>query len=52
MSAAPQGDSSTTKAVVDDANNANKAEEKKPAAAMEGEDEWEEFPTQGTSLRF
>lgn len=53
MSGAAEEDPNATKAVVDDEKNGDKTEpEKKPAASMEGEDEWEEFPQQGKSTHF
>ncbi|KAF2182229.1 hypothetical protein K469DRAFT_728997 [Zopfia rhizophila CBS 207.26] len=44
MSASAQGSSTTTKAVVSDAKNGDEAKEQKPAAQLEEDDEFEDFP--------
>lgn len=49
MSAAPEANADTTKAVVDETNTENGEADKKASGAMEGEDEWEDFPQQGKS---
>ncbi|KAJ4353351.1 26S proteasome complex subunit [Didymosphaeria variabile] len=49
MSGAAQGSAATTKAVVDDkSKNGEPAVEKKPAAQLEEDDEFEDFPAEGT----
>jgi len=49
MSALAQGSSATTKAVVNDAKNGEaKDAPQKPAAALEEDDEFEDFPVEGT----
>lgn len=49
MSGAAQGSTSTTKATVSDANNTEKplSNEQKPAAQLEEDDEFEDFPMEG-----
>ena len=49
MSASAQGSAATTKAVVDDkSKNGETAAEKKPAPQLEEDDEFEDFPAEGT----
>ena len=49
MSASAQGSSATTKAVANDAKNGEaKDAPQKPAAALEEDDEFEDFPVEGT----
>ena len=50
MSGAAQGSSATTKAVVSDSKNGEQplAQDKKPAAQLEEDDEFEDFPVEGT----
>jgi len=48
MSASAQGSTNTTKAVVEDkAKNGDAAQDKKPAAQLEEDDEFEDFPVEG-----
>jgi hypothetical protein len=50
MSAAAQGSMATTKAVVEDKNkNGETDKDKKPAAQLEEDDEFEDFPIEGGS---
>lgn len=50
MSAAAQGDMNTKKAIVSDADNgADNKDQQKPAAALEEDDEFEDFPVEGES---
>lgn len=49
MSASAQGSAATTKAVVDDKKNGEPAKEQKPAAQLEEDDEFEDFPIEGTT---
>jgi len=53
MSGAAQGTAPTSKAVVSDAPNtdASKDQQQKPAAALEEDDEFEDFPVEGSLLR-
>lgn len=55
MSGAAQGSSATTKATVSDSKNGEQpqAQDKKPAAQLEEDDEFEDFPVEGkfTSVR-
>ncbi|KAJ4296698.1 26S proteasome complex subunit [Kalmusia sp. IMI 367209] len=47
MSASAQGSNATTKAVVDDkSKNGESAADKKPAAQLEEDDEFEDFPAE------
>jgi 26 proteasome complex subunit DSS1 len=49
MSGAAQGSAATTKAATDDkSKNGEPAAEKKPAAQLEEDDEFEDFPAEGT----
>lgn len=49
MSASAQGSTATTKAVVDDKpQNGETDKDKKPAAQLEEDDEFEDFPVEGT----
>lgn len=51
MSAAAEGSGQTTKAIVSDAtSSAALKEPQKPAAALEEDDEFEDFPVEGESL--
>ena len=52
MSGAAQGSSATTKAVVSDSKTGEQplAQDKKPAAQLEEDDEFEDFPVEGKSL--
>jgi 26 proteasome complex subunit DSS1 len=47
MSASAQGSTNTTKAVVSDNKNGEPATEQKPAAPLEEDDEFEDFPLEG-----
>jgi hypothetical protein len=48
MSGSAQGSTATTKAVVDDKNkNGDVEKDKKPAAPLEEDDEFEDFPKEG-----
>lgn len=52
MSGAAQGSAATTKAVTDDkSKNGEPAAEKKPAAQLEEDDEFEDFPAEGTQAQ-
>jgi hypothetical protein len=52
MSASAQGSTTTTKAVVDDKNkNGDVEKDKKPAAPLEEDDEFEDFPKEGVCTR-
>jgi len=48
MSASAQGSSATTKAVIDAKNGEAKDAPQKPAAVLEEDDEFEDFPVEGT----
>lgn len=51
MSASAQGSASTAKAVVDDkSKNGDADKDKKPAAQLEEDDEFEDFPVEGAPL--
>lgn len=52
MSAAAEGSSQTTKAIVADSTSSSTLKDtQKPAAALEEDDEFEDFPVEGGSLR-
>lgn len=49
MSGAPQGDAATTKAVVNDSKDTSQPlAPQKPVAQLEEDDEFEDFPVEGT----
>lgn len=51
MSASAEGSASTTKAITSDPTNSTSLkDEQKPAAALEEDDEFEDFPVEGTAI--
>lgn len=51
MSASAEGSTATTKAVVSDDTSKALKDQQKPAAALEEDDEFEDFPVEGRSLQ-